>query len=327
MTNQILKKMSICLALGVALFIMATKEIPAQEKLPLKFLLEMYPTMDESQINYYALVEGKVQAPGLKLDIKTFWPWDTTRMMIGGEGDVGVMTINGYLMAKDRGVPLVMIGVQQIVLLKTDVGTNIMFVRRASGIKTAKELEGKKVGLPGLTSASAIYHRAIFQHKYGVDLGKITWVDKGTPELFTLLKKGDIEAANVFGGVADKAMEDPELQVLYWAAPVWKEMTGMPLITMIIAAKKGLVEKQPEAVKGLLTAIKLSKKYGEENRSQIIAELMKKFGSDRGLGSIIQPIELTEEHKEAVKRYLKYSLEQKIIRKEPDPADLFADLK
>ena len=36
---------------------------------------------------------------------------------------------------------------------------------------------------------------------------------------------------------------------------------------------------------------------------------------------------LTDEHKEAVKLYMKYSVEQQVIRKEIDPSALFAELK
>ena len=330
MVSQILKGVNICLGIGIALLGMGASDIQAQERVPLTFMTGMMEPGAYSvdhYLHHYALVKGRVQPEGVKLEIKHAWTRDYTRMMMAGLADVGVITVNGYLMVKDQGVPLVMIAVNQIVLPVTDKSTNMMIVREASRIKTPKDLEGKKVGLPGLTSASAIYHRAIFKHKFGVDTDKITWVDKGTPELFALLKKGDIDAANLFGGVGDKAMKEPGMDVLYFAPKVWKEMTGMPFLTVIIAAKKSVVEKYPEALKSLLKALKQSKQYGEEHKKEILAEAIKEFGGLEEPGTIEQPFDLTEEHKKMVTLYARYALEQKIIRKEPAPADLFADLK
>lgn len=328
MAHQILTRIGIYTAIAIALFLGGPGSIPGQEKIPLTFLIDdVNPAFQglDTHAGYYALVTGKVQAEGLKLDIKPFWAWDATRMMLAGEGDVGTITINGYLMAKDRGGPLVMIAVSQIPL--PGVPNQGLFVQRASGIKTPKALQGKKLGIAGLVSASAIYYRAILQHKYGADTGKITWVDKGNPELAVLLKKGEIDAAILWAAVAEKAMKDPALEALFVGPDAWKEMTSMPFITVIIAAKKSLVEKQPEAVKSLLKALKLSKKYGEENRQAVLAEAQKKHGPVDPNRTIIQPFELTEELKEAVKLYAKYALEQKVIRKEIPLADLFADLK
>src|SRR5205807_2450905 len=49
-------------------------------------------------------------------------------------------------------------------------------VHRQAGIKTPKDLEGKRVGVPLLTMTAAIYINGLLQHEYGVDLRKIRWV-------------------------------------------------------------------------------------------------------------------------------------------------------
>src|SRR5436309_12439788 len=49
-------------------------------------------------------------------------------------------------------------------------------VHRKAGIKTPKDLEGKRVGVPLLTMTAAIYINGLLQHEYGVDLRKIHWV-------------------------------------------------------------------------------------------------------------------------------------------------------
>ena len=46
-------------------------------------------------------------------------------------------------------------------------------IHRKAGIKSPKDLEGKRVGVPLLTMTAAIYINGLLQHEYGVDLRKI----------------------------------------------------------------------------------------------------------------------------------------------------------
>jgi 4,5-dihydroxyphthalate decarboxylase len=46
-------------------------------------------------------------------------------------------------------------------------------------VSSPKDLEGKRVGVPEWAQTAAIYTRGILQHEYGVDLGKIDWVQAG----------------------------------------------------------------------------------------------------------------------------------------------------
>jgi ABC-type nitrate/sulfonate/bicarbonate transport system substrate-binding protein len=328
--SRVFAQTAVGLAVGMVLVAAAGTDSPAREPVPLTYMgLVMNPTSYsvDHYVNHYALVKGKVQPEGVKLDMKTMWVWDTTRLMTAGQGDVGAVSVNGLLLARDRGAPLVMVAAEQIVLPDPVRTTNALFARSASGVKNAKDLEGKQVGIAGRTSASAIYHTAILQHKYGVDTSKITWVDKGTPELFALLKRGDVVAATLYGGIADKAGKEPGLETLYRAPNAWKEMTGMPFLTVVVAARKSVVDKHPEALRSVLAALKASKKYGEAHKAEIMAEAAKEFGAVEDGGRIVQPFELTGEIKEVVKQYAKHCLDQQVIRKTPDFADLFADLK
>src|SRR5262249_37958260 len=167
------------LVVGTLLVAVASAASTARDPVSLTYMgLVMNPTSYsvDHYLNHWALVKGKVQPEGVKLDLKMMWVWDTTRLMMAGQGDVGAVSINGFLLARDRGAPLVMIAAEQIVLPDPVRTTNALFARSASGVKTAKDLEGKPVGIAGRTSASAIYHTAILGQKYGVDTSKITWV-------------------------------------------------------------------------------------------------------------------------------------------------------
>ncbi len=55
-----------------------------------------------------------------------------------------------------------------------------MLVNTKAGIRTPKDLEGRKVGVNrGYTVTTGLWARSILQDEYGVDLRKVTWVLSG----------------------------------------------------------------------------------------------------------------------------------------------------
>ena len=53
-------------------------------------------------------------------------------------------------------------------------------VQHQAGIRTPKDLEGRKVGVNrGYTVTTGLWARSILQHEYGVDLSRVTWVLSG----------------------------------------------------------------------------------------------------------------------------------------------------
>ena len=76
-----------------------------------------------------------------------------------------------------------------------------IFVNARAGIRTPKDLEGKRVGLPLYTQTAALWARGHLSHQFGVDLYTIRWVqgaveDAGThgkPHAPPLLKPANIE--------------------------------------------------------------------------------------------------------------------------------------
>src|SRR4029079_7393512 len=74
-------------------------------------------------------------------------------------------------------------------------------IHRKAGVKSPKDLEGKRVGVPLLTMTAAIYINGLLQHEYGVDRRKIRCVQgamntggaHGSPTVLPLLNPIPIE--------------------------------------------------------------------------------------------------------------------------------------
>ncbi len=76
-----------------------------------------------------------------------------------------------------------------------------MFVNNRAGIRTPKDLEGRRVGLPLYTQTASIWARGHLAHQFGVDIDTIQWVQgavetagtHGNPHALPLLKPARIE--------------------------------------------------------------------------------------------------------------------------------------
>lgn len=98
------------------------------------------------------------------------------RMVRGLEFDVSEMAITTYICARAHGTAFTAIPVFPMRAFHHGA---ILYNTR-SGIKTPKDLEGKRVGVNrGYTVTTGLWARSILQHEYGVDLAKVTWVLSG----------------------------------------------------------------------------------------------------------------------------------------------------
>jgi 4,5-dihydroxyphthalate decarboxylase len=56
------------------------------------------------------------------------------------------------------------------------------YVNKKSGIKTAADLKGKRIGLPEWAQTAAVYTRGWLQHEVGIPLTEIDWYQAGTEQ-------------------------------------------------------------------------------------------------------------------------------------------------
>jgi 4,5-dihydroxyphthalate decarboxylase len=135
-------------------------------------------TVTRTQGNNRALKEGAVAARTVELDFVEVDPLiDAFRRMVRGlEFDVSEMAMTTYLAAREHGKRFTALPV----FLVRAFHHGAILVNAKSGIRTPKDLEGKRVGVNrGYTVTTGVWARSVLQHQYGVDLSKITWVLSG----------------------------------------------------------------------------------------------------------------------------------------------------
>jgi 4,5-dihydroxyphthalate decarboxylase len=135
-------------------------------------------TVTRTQGNNQSLKDGSVKPKTFEFDFVEVDPLIAAfrRMVRGSEFDICEMAITTYICARAHGKPMTAIPV----FLVRAFHHGAILVNTNAGIRTPKDLEGKRVGVNrGYTVTTGVWARGVLQDEYGVDLGKITWVLSG----------------------------------------------------------------------------------------------------------------------------------------------------
>ena len=181
-------------------------------KLPLTFACGLYDRMQ-------ALYTGEVQVEGVDLN---FLVDDNPRnifdrMAAGLEFDVAEFSSSEYVSRFVAGqCPFAAIPVFASRVFRH----SFIFINKKY-IKSPKDLEGKRIGVPVYTMTAAIFIRGLLSDEHGIDFSKNEWVEgdinsaatHGNPTILPTAKKLAI-SANKSGKSLSRMLEDGELQAI-----------------------------------------------------------------------------------------------------------------
>jgi len=97
-----------------------------------------------------------------------------------------------------------------------------IFVNAHSGIREAKDLEGKTVGVPEYSQTAAVWIRGLLQHEYGVSLETIRWVAGGVnapgrPDVLVNLPDAEVSITRVMDRTLNDLLVAGEIDALIGA--------------------------------------------------------------------------------------------------------------
>jgi 4,5-dihydroxyphthalate decarboxylase len=127
------------------------------------------------------ITQGIVRADGITLTPLIFPSIEeiTFRFTRNLEWDVSELSFGKYTSLTSQGsAPMVAIPVFPSRVHRHSA----IYVRGDRGIKTAKDLEGRAVGIPEWAQTAGIYVRGFLAEDYGVDLAKIHWLQAGVDQ-------------------------------------------------------------------------------------------------------------------------------------------------
>lgn len=135
----------------------------------ISIMLDWYPNAVHSAL-YVAQEKGYFEEAGL--DVKIEMPADTNdplKLAATGKVDLAISYEKQTILSRAEGIPVVPVAAYVRHSLDS------IMMKKESGIKTPKDLEGKKVGYPSSIISEAVVKEMV--EKDGGDFGKVTMVD------------------------------------------------------------------------------------------------------------------------------------------------------
>jgi 4,5-dihydroxyphthalate decarboxylase len=322
-------------------------------KLPVTFACGPYDRME-------ALNLGLIQPEGIDLRYIAIQspPEIFARMLKTRSFDVAEMSLAHYMIMRARGeFPYVAIPVFPSRVFRH----GYIFVSKKAGISSARDLEGKRVGVQEYRQTAGVWVRGILQHEFGVDLDAIKWIEGGVNEprapdddmdlrparaldieiipsdqtLNDLLEAGEIDA--YYGARRPQALDNGsnvarlfpnyrELEKAYY------QKTGFHPIMHTIVVREELFQEHPWMAESLFKACEASKAWALQQ--------MKFSGAQRLMlpwlfDEIAEMEELmgkqawaygVEPNRAILEAFAQYLVEQHFMEKAPSIEDLFTPI-
>ena len=299
-------------------------------------------TVTRTQGNNKALKDGVVKPKTCELEFVEVDPLIAAfrRQVRQSEFDVCEMAITTYICAKAHGKPMTAIPVP----LVRAFHHGAILVNTKAGIRTPKDLEGKRVGVNrGYTVTTGVWARSVLAEEYGVDLGKITWVLSGDehvaeykpPANVVPIEKGrkmeemlvSGELAGAIGVDIDHADVKPLIPNALEAGLAALKSRGHYPINHLVVIRDDLLAKTPELAADVFEAFAASKRlYVERLKAGKIEKLT-------GVDKVHQRVmEITgeplpygiEPNRKVIEQLVGHALSQGIITRPVSVDDLFA---
>jgi len=167
-----------------------------------------------------AIREGNVTIDGVDLTCLTLKSGRQVfdRMVGGQEFDIAELSASEFISLTGAGdCPFVALPVFPSRVFRH----GYIFINTRADIRTPKDLEGKRIGVPLYTQTAAIWARGHLAHQFGVDLSSIRWVQgavehtgtHGKPHAPPLLRRVAIEQ-NTSGASLTELLARGEIEAL-----------------------------------------------------------------------------------------------------------------
>ncbi len=211
-----------------------------------------------------------------------------------------------------------------------------------SGVRSPKDLEGKKVGVRAYTVTTGVWARGILATQYGVDLRKVIWVvvdeehvqeyrkpanviESPGASLAEMLVKGELAAAIGVGKV-DSPDVKPLIPDASAAETAWYRSTGIYPINHTIVVKDALLQSDPSLAPRLFAGFEAAKAQFLE-RLQLDASLSGEEQVLAGRRSLIGEDPLPNglaKNRKALDAIVRFAHEQEILPRAVKPEEIFA---
>jgi NitT/TauT family transport system substrate-binding protein len=231
--------------------------------------------------------------------------------VMSGEYNFAFSSLVSLLQARDKGLPVKIIAAGSSSTATNGADVTMIHAGPNSGIKSARDLEGKTVSVNALNGLLQLLG-SIAVKADGGDPRKVRFIELGFADALAALQSGKINAmvgAEPFGTAAIAAGY-PAINSPYIT------MSSNSMLTSAYFTFEDQLQKNPELFKNLRAAINESLDYAQKNPDSVRKQLPKftKLGPDVA-AKLILPSYLTAVPKESIEIFSKYAKEFGMIGK------------
>lgn len=233
-----------------------TQEIvPTATAVPSKLTFAFSPSPSFS-MEAIALQKGYFAEEGLDVTVVTFATGrEALQAVLGGAAQVGTAA----------ATPIVFAGFQdQPVAVIADTGRNAaskITARVASGIKTAADLRGKKIGVPVGTDLH--YFLDVYLNANGMSEADVEVVNVAPPDMVASLSRGDIDAMSIWEPNPWKAKQELGDQVIFLTDP-----PNLYTAHYLLVTTQDWASQNPDVVVKFLKAIAKAEAFLRNNPAE-----------------------------------------------------------
>ncbi len=237
---------------------------------------------------YYAQDQGFFKAAGLDVDVTTLANGGAAAAALaGGSTDIAATNLVGVATAVAHGVPLTVIAGGG--LYSTNAPSTAVCVTKASPLRTARDLEGKTVGVAALNDQATLALKKWLAAN-GADYKKVRMIELGYPEMIAGLGAGRIDAAMLAEPWQTTARNGDER---LFAKPF--DSIAPEFNIGVYAASKTWAQAHPDLVRRFTGAIYAAAKWANSHHDESAQILAKYAKADpKMIGGMIRSVQSTD---------------------------------
>jgi NitT/TauT family transport system substrate-binding protein len=254
------------LALGLAPLV-APAERASAEPLTLRVATDPFDAYCEA---YYAQDMGFFKKRGLDVTIITFASGAAIpTAVLGGSADIGISNPVELANGVSRGVPFTIIAAGG--MYSTKDPTTLMCVAKNSPIQTAKDLNGKTIGVSTLKDILYLSAKA-WLARQSADVSSVSFVELPFSEMGAALERGTIDAAVMVEPALQYALDRGQVRI--FSAPY--DAIAPHFLIGAWFSTKPYVAANPTAIDRFVAAIYDAARWANKNHPAS-AEILAKY--------------------------------------------------